>query len=326
MKKNISITFGMFFVITWIVVSILVILINGILLFRYNNAIDYESTSLKNGTYVICDIDEYLVKPFDEYNEEIYSGQCEEITTLLNDYYVYNIPYRNNKFIRIKISSKDIVENLEKYQHGKGKTIRVVGKITYDNNVDMDWYSDISGFSADKLETCYWIEEVDGRKYKNYIWIGIILLVISMLSLCKRIKQKNIFWVYDNSGIEVKKIPNYDLENTLDYYMGRLRALEQEQSLNRKKLIGVLVILIIGTVIICNSYYWEIKSIGILFILYGIKNGWIIFINSDLAIAVGVSVLFNLDTISQKKERISALIDEIQKRKAYYINQQRKYR
>ena len=40
-------------------------------------------------------------------------GQCEVEVTFFGDYYVYNIPYMDNTYVRVKVYDKNLEEQLE---------------------------------------------------------------------------------------------------------------------------------------------------------------------------------------------------------------------
>lgn len=65
----------------FVIISIIILAINGISLFKYDNATDYEKSALRPGEYVKFQLKDYLSKPLDEYNSDVSSGQCEvEVT------------------------------------------------------------------------------------------------------------------------------------------------------------------------------------------------------------------------------------------------------
>lgn len=84
----------------FVIISIIILAINGISLFKYDNATDYEKSALRPGEYVKFQLKDYLSKPLDEYNSDVSSGQCEVEVTFFGDYYVYNIPYMDNTYVR----------------------------------------------------------------------------------------------------------------------------------------------------------------------------------------------------------------------------------
>lgn len=106
----------------FVIISIIILAINGISLFKYDNATDYEKSALRPGEYVKFQLKDYLSKPLDEYNSDVSSGQCEVEVTFFGDYYVYNIPYMDNTYVRVKVYDKNLEEQLE------GK-VYLIGKV-----------------------------------------------------------------------------------------------------------------------------------------------------------------------------------------------------
>ena len=101
MKRNISISYRTICAGIFVIISIIILAINGISLFKYDNATDYEKSALRPGEYVKFQLMDYLSKPLDKYNSDVSSGQCEVEVTFFGDYYVYNIPYMDNTYVRV---------------------------------------------------------------------------------------------------------------------------------------------------------------------------------------------------------------------------------
>ena len=68
MKRNISISYRTMCAGIFVIISIIILAINGISLFKYDNATDYEKSALRLGEYVKFQLKDYLSKPLDEYN------------------------------------------------------------------------------------------------------------------------------------------------------------------------------------------------------------------------------------------------------------------
>lgn len=124
----------------------------------------------------------------------------------------------------------------------------------------------------------------------------------------------NQYYYYGRGRIAHTNLPDYDLAYTLEYNLRKYKELEKIQIQNRKKIFWIVLFELTGVWFCINFYYWEIKVIGVVFILCGLKIGWNIFINSDLSVAVRLSELFGLDTVSQRKEHLLSYIHELEKR------------
>ena len=139
MKRNISISYRTICAGIFVIISIIILAINGISLFKYDNATDYEKSALRPGEYVKFQLMDYLSKPLDEYNSDVSSGQCEVEVTFFGDYYVYNIPYMDNTYVRVKVYDKNLEEQLE------GK-VDLIGKVLPEKDVSMEWYEQVPDF------------------------------------------------------------------------------------------------------------------------------------------------------------------------------------
>ena len=307
MKRNISISYRSMCAGIFVIISIIILAINGISLFKYDNATDYEKSALRPGEYVKFQLKDYLSKPLDEYNSDVSSGQCEVEVTFFGDYYVYNIPYMDNTYVRVKVYDKNLEEQLE------GK-VDLIGKVLPEKDVSMEWYEQVPDFSLSSLKKGICIQEVDCKKYQNMLWLGGIMLCVSVAVLLHDYRVNRATIITEEGRIAHINLPDYDLAYTLEYNLRKYKELEKIQIQNRKKIFWIVLFELTGVWFCINFYYWEIKVIGVVFILCGLKIGWNIFINSDLSGAVRLSELFGLDTVSQRKEHLLSYIHELEKR------------
>lgn len=195
MKKEIFISFKSIISFILILISIVITIINAVLLYRYNNAIDYKDSPLEAGDYVVCRIEDYLVKPIDKYSPNVYSGQCEVDSTFFKDYYVYNIPYGNDRYVRVKIYNKDMEKKLEEKSTLDDKNISIVGKVISEDNISTEWYEHVSDFSISQIEKGICIKEINYKQYENLILLGGITLIISMFILLCEVKENKKYTV-----------------------------------------------------------------------------------------------------------------------------------
>lgn len=250
---------------------------------------------------------DYLSKPLDEYNSDVSSGQCEVEVTFFGDYYVYNIPYMDNTYVRVKVYDKNLEEQLE------GK-VDLIGKVLPEKDVSMEWYEQVPDFSLSSLKKGICIQEVDCKKYQNMLWLGGIMLCVSVAVMLHDYRVNRATIITEEGMIAHTNLSDYDLAYTLEYNLRKYKELEKIQIQNRKKIFWIVLFELTGVWFCINFYYWEIKVIGVVFILCGLKIGWNIFINSDLSVAVRLSELFGLDTVSQRKEHLLSYIHELEKR------------
>ena len=285
MKRNISISYRTMCAGIFVIISIIILAINGISLFKYDNATDYEKSALRPGEYVKFQLKDYLSKPLD----------------------VYNIPYMDNTYVRVKVYDKNLEEQLE------GK-VYLIGKVLPEKDVSMEWYEQVPDFSLSSLKKGICIQEVDCKKYQNMLWLGGIMLCVSVAVMLHDYRVNRATIITEEGRIAHTNLPDYDLAYTLEYNLRKYKELEEIQIQNRKKIFWIVLFELTGVWFCINFYYWEIKVIGVVFIFCGLKIGWNIFINSDLSVAVRLSELFGLDTVSQRKEHLLSYIHELEKR------------
>lgn len=299
-----------------IFVGLILSFIGGTKLIGYNNAKECNSSNLKIGEYVSCDVREYLVKEQDNLGNLIDSGQCEVIVEFMKDFYVYNIPLDDGSYVRIKIFDNNEVENLEDYTKGKsnGKNVVFIGKVTKSEEVSSEWYESISNFNFDDLNKEICILEVNKNDYKNTLLFGVVLFFIGLICLLST-KRAECNFIEDIREADYNKLPRYNAIEYKEDCIERLKKIEKLQRKNYRKLSVGLFFLIAGIIFVIKFYFFEIKIIGIIGMILGMKIIWNIFINSDLKFAVKISRFFNLNTYSVKKIEIQSIIDEINLKK-----------
>lgn len=140
------------------------------------------------------------------------------------------------------------------------------------------------------------------------------MLCVSVAVLLHDYRVNRATIITEEGRIAHINLPDYDLAYTLEYNLRKYKELEKIQIQNRKKIFWIVLFELTGVWFCINFYYWEIKVIGVVFILCGLKIGWNIFINSDLSVVVRLSELFGLDTVSQRKEHLLSYIHELEKR------------
>ena len=183
-----------------------------------------------------------------------------------------------------------------------------------ESDVTKEWDEQVPDFSLSSLKKGICIQEVDCKKYQNMLWIGGIMLCVSVAVMLHDYRVNRTTIITEEGRIAHTNLPDYDLAYTLEYNLRKYKELEKIQIQNRKKIFWIVLFELTGVWFCINFYYWEIKVIGVVFILCGLKIGWNIFINSDLSVAVRLSELFGLDTVSQRKEHLLSYIHELEKR------------
>ena len=166
------------------VVSLLLIITKGYDLYNYNHPYDLNElnqTNMKQGKYVNCNIDSYLVKKI---SPSSYNGQSETFVTFGKEYNTYTIPMDEDDYIRIMIYNKNITETLESFSRGKGETVTVKGVLVNAESIgDDSWYKDIENFNINSVIQDFAIQEKTDEGIKNVLILGVMLLVLSVF-LC----------------------------------------------------------------------------------------------------------------------------------------------
>ena len=96
---------------------------NAVELWRYaasHELQNLDSTSLKPGRFVRCDITQYVVRPVGPYHKDQYTGVSEVFITFSKDYETYCVPMGQNGYIRVMAGEEETKKQLQAYRQGKG--------------------------------------------------------------------------------------------------------------------------------------------------------------------------------------------------------------
>lgn len=170
-------------------IGIILVTGNAVLLWRYMTAYELQnldSASLKPGSFVRCDITQYLVRPVGPYHKDQYTGVSEVFVTLSKDYETYSVPMGENGYIRVMTGEEEIKKQLQAFQQGKGEKVSFIGKIIWADAPDPDWYKEAEGFRMDQLVQDRIVKQVNARKYINFLSTGLGLVALGMIGILKK--------------------------------------------------------------------------------------------------------------------------------------------
>ena len=162
---------------------------NAVELWRYTTAYELQNpdaVSLKPGSFVRCDITQYLVRPVGPYHKDQYTGVSEVFITFSKDYETYSVPMGGNGYIRVMAGEEEIKKQLLAFQQGKGEKVSFVGKIVRADAPDPDWYKEVKGFRMDELVQDRVVKQVNVRKYINFLSTGVGLIALGMIGILKK--------------------------------------------------------------------------------------------------------------------------------------------
>lgn len=283
-------------------VSIYIMLCNGVELYKYNHPHSLNELSAGDkliNEYVECKIDRYIVTPVSEYLTDQYTGQSELYFDFFNDYITYTIPVNGDKYVRVQICDKKIVDELEAYEMGQGNPVYFIGKITEGSSFNTSWYKDIEGFDVSDIYSNIMIAQSKESPIKNTLILSVFLLLISIIGIVKNFYTLTI---EDKPNSNEIYTYSYNARNELMYkrqYLARL--IEQQTSIRRWSIAGVYFVIFGGSVTLTN-YWWEIKIFGVVLVFIGIKQIYKAFINSDNRFALRIASIFEIDTVNHKKK------------------------
>lgn len=149
------------------------------------NLSELELSECTEGQYVYGWIDSYLVSQNRLYNSNTYQAVSYEEVSFGGNREYYTIPIADNKYIRIGIADKQVLELLENFEQGKGSGIYIEGKIERSGHSLNYYWCEGAGFEQDKAEQMihpqYAIIPISFEDQKEKLYFGIILMVLSVL-------------------------------------------------------------------------------------------------------------------------------------------------
>ncbi len=271
---------------------------------------DIEFDKCSDVQYVCGDIDCYVVKEIETLGAESYSGVSTTwLTSLGAEYNFYTIPIVDNKYIRVMIQDKTLIESLGKFTKGQGKGIYFEGEIIEASiPLEYTWYNDIVEFQGKVLgevvQPQYVIREVSFSEKIKKMYIGIVFL-IAAIGNYKLLCGTGSFIIREK--IDVKKTilqptVRYNRKNELEAEKRKLEILQQRLKELKKGCLYKAFLIICGISIITHFYLWEVKVVGIFIVLAGIRGVWKYFINSHYSIAKYIARMFGIDTLWEQIE------------------------
>ncbi|MDE6663250.1 MAG: hypothetical protein K2K46_07875 [Lachnospiraceae bacterium] len=322
MRTNISIS-------KRIVFNIIIFVIGSVLLlggvksyYKYKHAIPIRNLNewdCKEGKYVSGSIDEYIGQKLEVGNKSIFMGSCTTLLTLTGKAYeFYTVPIAQDSYIRIMLSDKSILDKLKNFSEGKGEGIYFIGEIKASPiEAPIKWYDRIEGFSSADVVKSYVIREINIKSKKDLTYIGLLLVIFSVLLFYSSGGINNIVTKEnDTDGIKPKSnnyANSYNKSNELLLEKNKLQLFEKRLSELKKKCFIGFVLLGLGIYIVVGFHFLEIKLIGILLILYSIKCICRYFINSGSESALWLVRKFGLESVSVKIEECKINVWEIER-------------
>lgn len=154
---------------------------------RYSNTIPFSELDYVHcieGNYIVGTIDNYLQKPIQNLGNGSYSGVSATYLTATATYDIYNVPIKNNQYIRIMVANPDTKRLLADNKDADSDRLYFEGKIV-DAPIELnaDWYKDITGFDANNVIADFMVEQTPAKSISNMFWGGISILLCCVFVL-----------------------------------------------------------------------------------------------------------------------------------------------
>lgn len=283
--------------------------------YKYKHAIPLETLqeqSCKEGAYVVGYIDSYLGMKI--YGSNRFSGVSQTFLSLAESWDFYTIPVSENTYIEVMLSDKATKNALDDFTEGKGEGVYFEGEIIKPvTGANLNWYASLEDFDMDTLIQSFVIREATLEKKKDIAYLGIILLMVSLLlfiaagGINSILIKEPIEDIPDRTAYEFAK--SYNKQNELIVEINRLETLENRLASFRKSCLFGFPILGLGVYILNQAYLLEAKFIGLLLILSAVRNIWRYFINSTNALSVFLAEKCNLNTLALQMRQCEKNID-----------------
>ena len=257
------------------------------------------------GQYVYGNIDSYVVKKLETAGADNYSGECATVITATGvEYNFYTIPTVDNKYIRIMMRDKDNTDELKEFVCGRGEGVYIEGEIVETMEpLNYEWYKGVEGWKDKVLEEIvhpsYVIKEIDFSDKIKQVYIGIVFLLGAVGSFILSGGIENFVILEKNKAERqvVQHTKNYNKKNELEAEKIRLDSLKQRLNSLRRSCLYKIPVAICGIYIFTCSYFWEVRMVGIVIMVIGMKGIWKYFINSHLKAAQWIAGVFGLNTL-----------------------------
>lgn len=324
MKYHVSITKREIFTAVLLLIG-LVLLFRGIHSYnKSSHALNLEKLNeqtLKDGAYVIGDIDTYIGQKM--YGSNKFSGVSQVFITSGKTYHFYTIPFGQDSYICIMAYSRPLLSQLEAFENGHGEDVYFEGLIVEPPaDLNYNWYTHVEDFDTEDLIDSFVISETDFERNKDInkhtIYAGVLLLAIAALSFFSAGGIKN-FVIKEGVSENAEPVHNnyaksYNGNNELLTEKMQLQILEQRLKSIKRAALLCLMLLLIGIYIVYSAYLLEIKVFGILLILISVRGIWNYFINSANTLAKSLVKIFTLRSLSVQIEEHKKKIEELEEK------------
>lgn len=323
MRKRFYVTKGLIFAFICLILGVVFLHKGFEVKHNYNNSInleELEGKELETGKIVVGKVEDYVQKEIINLGSGDYSGVMQTYLSGNKEYDIYLVKLVNDEYIQLMIGerqSKDILQDMNKNSsmYFEGVIEKSPFLVNYDwcEGLDEKIYPNIKN----NIISEYVVREVDLTQNDNNIYGAIMLIIVSLIVLfCTGGIQKTyVLERTDNDKKYNRYVSSYNNENELLYENEYLSKLMNDMKELEKKRLKKILIVIIGIFVFGNSYYIEMKLVGIVIVMLGLKGIWGCFINSSNTFAVKIAKKYDIEStylkIMQCKDNIKELEDLI---------------
>lgn len=162
---------------------------------QQRRALDFAEVGIeecREGRYVAGYVDSYLVKRLVALNHDFYSGVSQVFLLGGEECHFYTIPIKEDYYIRLMVSDREIMNQLEQFSMGIGEGVYIEGQLAASQaSIDYDWYQDMEQFAngnTDKIIGEFVIREISFREKMNQLYPGVFILLCAFLYYREKIR------------------------------------------------------------------------------------------------------------------------------------------
>ena len=183
------------------IISIFVCITNSIELWKYAHPYDLDEgtvADLKCGQYAKITVEEYLVSYFYDRKDQYGTVSLTEIT-FWYDYDTYTIFTNDGMYLRALVFDRATIDELEKYDRGRGKPLVLIGKVESAVEPNEDWYESVEGYEKEHMvqDKCL-RQKTSNLANRNTLGTGIIIALLSLIGIIRT----TIRFEYDMDDLE----------------------------------------------------------------------------------------------------------------------------
>lgn len=303
----------------WVIVFIISmfgVAINAVKMFQSSHPLPLSATSigqLEKGDYVGVEIDKYAISLFSDPADGHYTGISQTYLIGPKSNYLYTIPYKNNKYVRIWITDRGTDGLLKEFYFGEGRPVPLIAVVgTNELEVNSTWYS-WSDVTDDQIVTEFYLTEINTEIMRSCLLFFLLMLVIAGFFVVKYTKD-DPKKIGGKKGLGEVYRSNYVFTDELQIQQNNMKKIKSQLQAVKYWGFAGLIFMASGAYVHVAYEQLSMKIVGVLFVVFGAIRVWICFFASHLRFPMWVNRVLNRRTLQTQKAEIQKRIEDLEKR------------